>query len=1206
MRRSCGAAGPALLVACVALSTVMSTPGRATQQAQLRSVERDATPFHVKRQADQPAVDHGKDDAAPQRTGAPAQVERQAGGATESGSGDAVPVDTTGIWFHIEQRDAAAARREIDRLRRAYPDWTVPADIAAALVGLDAASAVASGDPARVVTLADAHPDLFTCTTPSNAWALAEAQVSLGRTRDAFQRYVTLARDCPSAATRLASAQKAWAIAETQTDKDTVLALLGDSDLAQADTVLQPARRAQREREIWDQVTAGRLDAARKAVAALQTSDPGWRPSRDLQAALTRLEVARQEAAHDPAAIVDLARRDPTLFGCAYPDNAWSLSEARGATAGAGARLDSYLELVRRCDGDVQVASLQKAWAGADAEARQRLLEDIDRNALTPAARGFLDIVGGGGGAGEGEVWARIEAGDVAGARSRLAELREGKADFKPSDDLLGALARLEVSEAQKRGSPADVVTAAERYPGQFGCGDIGNAWALAEARGRVEGPRARVRAYVDLARQCESRSVRVSSLQKALAGGGAGTERYVRQLMKGAPLPAPVETAMRRREIDRTVRRLAERRRAGDIGAAGLADRLADQAMAAHDANAARELGWWALSQDRPEEALDWFDRAIAWGGGESGREGRALALVRAGQLDHAERALADLEGGAARARVAPVLVSAWMELARARSEEGQEQGALVAARQAVALGCRQETVRVRRGAPESGESLCGDAYRTLAAQQYRMGDYAGVLGTAAAAERDGAKTRETREMAGWSMVSAGRPDDAIPVFERLYAEKPDRAAADGLVTAYADAGRLGALADRAPAGGPLAAAISAHTLTLARSRGMPLLAAAIADGSEPALAGVDSPTVGGAVYYRTKQGEPGQDRLRAWVGRAMASYTEGATRVDVEVDTARVDIGEPSPGDPVGSASTTWTRSPTDGATLVIPRVRVRHESPDLLLEGEIGTSPIGGAVSPVPTGSLSATWYGDPFILSGAAFSRSRWNSLLALSGMTDPTTGETWGRVSETGIEATGTLVISDRWAVSAGGLLSYLHGRNVDDNTRAAANLSASYDLAKSITDPAFEFLRVGPYYRFETYDENRSFFTLGHGGYFSPSQYHSLGAFVDWRTKEGKPWLLDGRASLGWTTQTEDAAPRFPLAPDGTSFAGSSSSGIAGDMQMRGEYLLDDNWRLGGLVRYSFAPDYQDATVGVRLTYSFDARSGLFGLDLPRGIPYGQ
>ena len=133
------------------------------------------------------------------------------------------------------------------------------------------------------------------------------------------------------------------------------------------------------------------------------------------------------------------------------------------------------------------------------------------------------------------------------------------------------------------------------------------------------------------------------------------------------------------------------------------------------------------------------------------------------------------------------------------------------------------------------------------------------------------------------------------------------------------------------------------------------------------------------------------------------------------------------------------------------------------------------------------------------------------------------------------------------------------------------------------------------------YDRNLRYFTLGHGGYFSPQQYTALNIPVDYRGRVGDVSYRLG-ATVGYASYREDRAALFPNNPGlqaeaearaaattGTPspvsafYAGQSQSGFVGGVRAEVDWAISPTLTLGGAVRYDKAANFDETRVLMRL-----------------------
>lgn len=651
-----------------------------------------------------------------------------------------------------------------------------------------------------------------------------------------------------------------------------------------------------------------------------------------------------------------------------------------------------------------------------------------------------------------------------------------------------------------------------------------------------------------------------------------------------------------------------------------------------------ARLAGWTALGGGEPAAALASFDAALAAGAGRDAALGRLRALLALGRLDAAEDA----------ARRLGVLPEIAAELAGRLAERAQSAAAGGDLASAVALTGRAASLGVTglweplgwtlldagdataaadafaragsEGAPRLGRALalaragqeqaatdlacaaagddprlattCRDLLVGRAGAAAAGGDWSVVLAAADRLDTLGLADATSRDLRGWALLNTGNAAAARDVFAAQHRADPTTATAEGLLTTARAAGEdLAAITARVTGpDDPLGPLVEGLAADVHYSRGLYTAANALAPDRYPELGGIDEPYAAVAYGHRDKDGDPGRGRIAADVISLLGGATVGGDHLTLGLDLTEI---ENDSRPPLASGDTLWE-----------PRVTWTREGLPLTLTASLGTTPLGAAVSPLPVGSLGARWEGAAVSLSGTLFAESRRDSLLALGGQKDPASGLTFGRVVETGAEATVTVVPAERLGVTAEVLASYLTGQEVANNTRLRLGLSSAYDLAPE----GFAYLRAGPYVSWQHYANNLSQYTFGHGGYYSPQYNVSAGLAVDAMTLETGAWLVGLRASVGYTVGREAAARLYP---DGTpagvaaepDYGSVTSDGLASDLALRGGLKLTDHWMLTGLAAASFAPDYEETlfTLGLRTTFGGGRTGGILARDLPEG-----
>ncbi|HEX5129949.1 MAG TPA: cellulose synthase subunit BcsC-related outer membrane protein, partial [Usitatibacter sp.] len=186
------------------------------------------------------------------------------------------------------------------------------------------------------------------------------------------------------------------------------------------------------------------------------------------------------------------------------------------------------------------------------------------------------------------------------------------------------------------------------------------------------------------------------------------------------------------------------------------------------------------------------------------------------------------------------------------------------------------------------------------------------------------------------------------------------------------------------------------------------------------------------------------------------------------------------------------------------------------------DIASSPLGFPVENVLGGiKYSGEW--GPMSYSIDASRRPVAGSLLSYAGTRDPNTGQVWGGVVSNGVrlnvsrDSGGTY---GAWGLAG---LYRLAGRNVLDNDKA----EVMGGLYRRLINEDDRLLTLGATAMYWHFSENAGEYTFGHGGYYSPANYRSLGFPVvyAWRTPTGA-FSLRASVSVAWS-KTRDA-PFFP------------------------------------------------------------------------------
>jgi tetratricopeptide (TPR) repeat protein len=239
-----------------------------------------------------------------------------------------------------------------------------------------------------------------------------------------------------------------------------------------------------------------------------------------------------------------------------------------------------------------------------------------------------------------------------------------------------------------------------------------------------------------------------------------------------------------------------------------------------------------------------------------------------------------------------------------------------------------------------------------------------------------------------------------------------------------------------------------------------------------------------------------------------------------------------------------------------------------------------------------------------------------SLLSYAGTKDPVTGAVWGGVTNTGITLYMSTTLST-YNVAAMGSYGLLRGINVLNNDRLF--LRTTIDTDVYTTDDMA--LNIGFNANYMSFSQNESFYTFGHGGYYSPQSSVSFGVPI---TLNGRSNLLSYQlmASASYSYTHENASPYFPTDPAlqtrataGPNFAsyynsavypGGNGGGFGYGLRALAEYRMTPNIALGGRFSIDRSAYYAPNALLMYMRYMFKPETGPIKLKPDPVVPYSQ
>lgn len=239
-------------------------------------------------------------------------------------------------------------------------------------------------------------------------------------------------------------------------------------------------------------------------------------------------------------------------------------------------------------------------------------------------------------------IWELYGQGDFAGARAAIAEKQDAEPGWQPTEDMLTSLAQGEAGvrlrNASDVGQYETVISIAAENPSLLTCDSVDLLWRLADAFITTDVTQRGIDAYSYVLTNCDNPQERFATLQQA-------SERLTPEQLE--PLLALERGANGSGEFASLRLDLARETILGVLaGRAQSADsdvvaELEASALADGPADDLRLLGWYARSQNRSADALDWFERASEADPSALSANGLGVTLVDLERFEDAEDVL-------------------------------------------------------------------------------------------------------------------------------------------------------------------------------------------------------------------------------------------------------------------------------------------------------------------------------------------------------------------------------------------------------------------------------------------------------------------------------------------------------------------------------------------------------------------------------------
>ncbi|WP_420467924.1 cellulose synthase subunit BcsC-related outer membrane protein [Panacagrimonas sp.] len=369
--------------------------------------------------------------------------------------------------------------------------------------------------------------------------------------------------------------------------------------------------------------------------------------------------------------------------------------------------------------------------------------------------------------------------------------------------------------------------------------------------------------------------------------------------------------------------------------------------------------------------------------------------------------------------------------------------------------------------------------------------------------------------------------------------------------------------------------------------------------------LESVTSGWVGGQIAMRSRDGESGLSRLfNIETPVTWSSRDTDYGQLSVTLTSVYLDAGVASGDRRLRVGSNALIGGGEDALTDDAGGVAVGVGYRLGRFEADIGVTPLGFEEDRL-VGGLS--WGVSPgnLRLGVSLSSRAVTESLLSYAGAEDPLLGRTWGGISRSGGRVDVAYDAGTFGVYGYGGYYSY-DGRNVESNYQGLAGTG----LFRRYQVSANQLINYGVNLTVFGFEDNRRYFTFGHGGYFSPQTFTAITVPIRWEGVSNRlSWNVG--AAFGIQTFREDGAAFYP-GFDGlqeqlellaesladpepgepevqlvTGYASQRNTGVAYSFNALTEYRVAPRITVGGLMSVDNARDFREVQALAYLRYYF-------------------
>lgn len=450
-------------------------------------------------------------------------------------------------------------------------------------------------------------------------------------------------------------------------------------------------------------------------------------------------------------------------------------------------------------------------------------------------------------------------------------------------------------------------------------------------------------------------------------------------------------------------------------------------------------------------------------------------------------------------------------------------------------------------------------------------------------------------QSLLAWSLYNQGKFKEALPLFLSIYEKQNDPQIADIILVIYEKTKNIKEAFSFADS------LAKSNEKSLQKVAGdyffkhnCPIKAAETYNNPEACYFNSDKPQIKLLSDFRYKSGDKGFSRLVETSADLDFSYPfSSGNNLIFSLTHKRLSAGD-APTSPFAGSyfkNISQVNDIITSESVTEPKITFEKEGISRYIL-QTGTTPVGSTISPLPTFFAQIeqkNWHLN-------IHQSSVKESILSYVGLKDPYGDKDWGRVVMSGAEGEYVLDLYPSYWLSLKGGYDYYWGENIlkNESIYGTATIGKTIQIERGSLYPGLSLFA-------KHFKYNSNFFTFGHGGYFSPQNFLSVGPSLRFQSKPCQTFWIDGQFAINYLYYKTDSVSQYPLETAGThttlNFEEDSFHGLGYNFQLQGFKLFAPNWEGGGSFKLNKSTDYTEWIAGLTIRYFFGIKGS--GLHIP-------